>query len=168
VLTLAGRHDEAIALEQAHLLALREYLQPDHWRIGSRLGAVGTSYLEAGRPADAETVLLESIAVYESSLGPEHSWTLRARARAGKALMALDRHAEAESMLRPAYLIALEGEAKPDRVKAREELRVLLEELHRGQGDHAAARRYRADAGAAKAAGSGVLPAGTQEGEAEH
>jgi tetratricopeptide (TPR) repeat protein len=80
VLTLAARHDESIEILEANLDAAREQFGDPHWRVGGAFSTLGFAHVQAGKIERAESPLRRVMAVYEETLGPEHEWTVFARA----------------------------------------------------------------------------------------
>jgi predicted Zn-dependent protease len=75
---LGGNHDQAV-MKLRHSIALEdalEYTEPPPWHRSMR-EVLGSTLLEAKRPADAETVLREDLKIY-----PENGWGLYQLARA--------------------------------------------------------------------------------------
>jgi eukaryotic-like serine/threonine-protein kinase len=69
---------------------------PDSWQVAQSIGRLGRLNLEAGDPVQAERRFRESLRMYASALGADHSWTAEARAGIGSALAAQRRYPEAE------------------------------------------------------------------------
>ncbi|HTM54996.1 MAG TPA: hypothetical protein VL175_13265 [Pirellulales bacterium] len=75
---LGGNHDQAVT-KLRHSIALEdglEYTEPPPWHRSMR-AVLGSTLLEAKRPADAETALREDLKIY-----PENGWGLYLLARA--------------------------------------------------------------------------------------
>jgi eukaryotic-like serine/threonine-protein kinase len=80
VLMLSGRPDESIAILEANIESTTAQFGPEHWRVGAALSGLGFAYLQSPTPGLAEEPLRRAVAVYETSLGAEHEWTVFARA----------------------------------------------------------------------------------------
>ena len=99
------RFDETEVLLGQAIAATRSTYGPDHWRVGSSLGALGTFLMRRHRYRDAETPFRETLAVFETAIGPDHTWTATARGRLGACLVALGREREAESLIQASLRI---------------------------------------------------------------
>jgi serine/threonine-protein kinase len=74
-----GRFDDALAMHAQVLAGGRARLGPQSWQVGLFLAGQARTLAAAGRGADADATMADAVAVLESSLGPAHARTQRAR-----------------------------------------------------------------------------------------
>lgn len=88
VLVKQGRLDEAVALARRDVRLLEERYPDGHWRVGAARERLGKLLLVEDEPDSALAALGSAIDEYESVLGPDHPWTLGARAWVAAARLA--------------------------------------------------------------------------------
>jgi tetratricopeptide (TPR) repeat protein len=74
-----GRFDDALALHAQVLAGARAQLGAQSWQVGMFLVGQARTFAAAGRAADADATMADAVAALESSLGPAHARTQRAR-----------------------------------------------------------------------------------------
>jgi tetratricopeptide (TPR) repeat protein len=73
-----GRHEEGERVMDEAIATAREHLAADSWHVGGLLGGRGQGLAIQGRYEEAERALLESHAVLDAAVGPEHPASRRA------------------------------------------------------------------------------------------
>lgn len=107
LLAASGRHTAAAEVASRELARTKRYFPPDHFQIGSAHNVVASVFESAGQAALAERPRRDALAVYATSLGVNHSWTLRAQLQLGQLLQQLGRYDEAEGTLLAADSLAV-------------------------------------------------------------
>ncbi len=79
VLRSLGRHEESLAVNDVVLERARRSLPPGHWNIGMFLMYRGRTLADLDRFAESVEVLLESKAILDAALGPEHPRSVEGR-----------------------------------------------------------------------------------------
>jgi eukaryotic-like serine/threonine-protein kinase len=74
-----GQAEASLSVAQEHRQLMRSTFPPDHWRVGTSHSMVATVLERQGRWADAAAERAEALDVLSAALGPDHSWTVRAR-----------------------------------------------------------------------------------------
>lgn len=103
LLTLLGRHDDAVETAMAFRTLLEGTHPPEHWRMGRAANQVGQAYHGAGDCATAERYLGEAVNTYTAALGRDHLWTASAQTHLATCLIDLGRFQEAEAALLEAH-----------------------------------------------------------------
>jgi len=144
-LNLQGDTAGALGVLSERLSLAHEWWPGGSWRVGAAADALGNAYMQFGDPASAEVPLREAIASYDSTIGPEHSWTAKTESILGEALGLLGRPEEAEPYLLRAH-VNLSSGPRPNEAWARDAAGRLADFYER-QGRQGEAMRYRALAG---------------------
>jgi tetratricopeptide (TPR) repeat protein len=142
----ARQDDKAIALLSQEVAAVRKESKPGDPRLAGALTSLGLGLIAAGRHAEAEPPLRESLAILEGQ--QRDSWrTFAARAVFGASLLGQKKYAEAEPELLRGYEGLKQREAKipaNERACLREALQGLVK-LYDAWGKRAEAGRWRAE-----------------------
>lgn len=77
-LELTGAFAAADSIKQESVRAAEERWPAGHWRVGSEYLGLGVVRASAGDYSGARAPLLEAARIYETTIGPTHSWTARA------------------------------------------------------------------------------------------
>lgn len=95
-----GRDPEVEALLREVVEVRRALVPSGDWRIGADLtSGLGRFLMMKQRWGDAEPVVREGLAVYETALGRDHSWTALVQGQLAACLFALGHDAEAERLV---------------------------------------------------------------------
>lgn len=138
-----GRPDEATEVLAAEVARHREHFPPDHWRIGGVVGTIAGHFERSGRHPDAGPLRQEQVAVYESALGADHSWTLQARVNLGKLLATLGQPDSAEAQLLAADSLARTVRDTGAQQATQTMVRAALVEFYEALGRAEDAARFR-------------------------
>ncbi len=133
VLSLQGKDADAEAVLQAELERHREVFPADHWRLALAAGAMATFLDREGRHVESEPLRRDEVAIYRASLGPNHSWTVRALTDLGRTLAALGDTAGARAVLVEAEAAARLIDDVPDPGPTQAAVREALGTLGRGR-----------------------------------
>ncbi|MHC4832991.1 MAG: serine/threonine-protein kinase [Planctomycetota bacterium] len=79
VLRSLGRHEESLAVNDMVLERARRSLPPGHWNVGMFLMYRGRTLADLGRFGEGVEVLLESKAILDAALGPDHPRSVEGR-----------------------------------------------------------------------------------------
>jgi tetratricopeptide (TPR) repeat protein len=151
-LEAAKQWERAVAVCRNLLDAQSRTLPTDHPNRVETLALLGTCLLEAGKPAEAELVLRECLAIWENKQ-PDDWMTFNAKSLLGGALAGQQKYAEAERLLLAGYE-GMDGHAKTIPPQSQIRLTEAQERLVQlydawGKKDQAAVWRTKRDPAAA-------------------
>jgi len=101
----AGQLDEATALMERHVAALRRYHPDKEVNLGNALANLGSFYVDAGRYEEAARLQREAVALFRHAVGDRHPDVAFGLNNLGSTLGSLERYDEAEPLLREAVTI---------------------------------------------------------------
>jgi hypothetical protein len=139
--------------------ALRKQLKPDDPRLAGALASLGSSLLQAGKPAEAEPVLRECLALREKNQ-PDVWTTFNTKSLLGGALSGQKKHRDAEPLLLQGYQGMKQRQDKippPLRRQRLEEALTRLVQLYDALGKPEAAK-WRQELAAVKAGDKKAKP----------
>jgi len=114
----AGKHDDAIRLGQELVAIRRAKRPPNDAALGDALTRLGRCLLSAGRAAEAEPLLRESLDIRERK--EREAWqTFMTKSLLGDSLVALKKYEQAEPLLKDGYNGMKERESKMQVVERR-------------------------------------------------
>ncbi len=137
------RDSAAIAVLDDEVSSRRLHYPPDHWLLGTAVGARALALQAAGRHDEAVAQNEERLSIFTTSLGATHPWTLNAQVDHATMLHAAGRSREAEQLLLRTLEAAPSIAQPSDRDRVVSGARAALVTLYESRGDRARANRYR-------------------------
>jgi serine/threonine protein kinase len=152
-----GQFDKAAKLRAEFLPLVRKQLPPDDPGLAGLLAQFGMNLLKAGKPADAEPVLRECLAI-RGKKQPDDWLTFNTKSMLGGALLGQEKYAEAEPLLKEGHNGMKERADKippPAKVRLTEALERLVQ-LYEATDRADEAARWRKELDGARSAQKGT------------